>query len=69
MLDEKIEHVHHQTLPKLGLWLAHTFAVAENKVLDSQKRLDQLGIDMNILRTEWKNQIKAQTKPLPSEFL
>ena len=69
MLDEKIEHVHHQTLPKLGLWLARTFSVAENKVLDSQKRLDHLGIDMNILRTEWKNQIKAQTKPLPSEFL
>jgi len=57
MLDEKIEHIHHQTLPKLGLWLALTFAVAENKVffLDSQKRFDQLGIDMNILPAEWNN--------------
>jgi|SRR5882724_11454458 len=69
MLDEKIEHIHHHTLPKLGLWLARTFAVAENKVLDIQKRLDQLGIHMNILWPEWKHQIKAQTKPLPSESL
>jgi len=69
MLDEKIENIHHQTLPELGLWLSQTFAVAQNKVFDSQKRLDQLRIDMNILQAEWKNQIKAQTKPLSSEYL
>jgi hypothetical protein len=67
MLDAKIEHLHREALPKLGPWLARTFAVTENKAMDNEEVLSQIGITEEILRKEWANQISAQTKPLPSK--
>jgi hypothetical protein len=69
VLDDKIEHLNHDSLPKLGLWIACTYALAKNKCIDNQKKLDKVGIDLEILWEEWRKQVTAQTKPLPSELI
>jgi hypothetical protein len=48
----------------LGSWLNRKWINCQKRKTQAQADLDELGIDMEVLRAEWAAQIKEQTKPL-----
>ncbi|KAG6809215.1 hypothetical protein H0H92_001122, partial [Tricholoma furcatifolium] len=63
-LDRQVDHTMTMIQARLGAWLRRRFQHSERKREEAEETLRQCGFSEAILRAEWKDQVKTQTKPL-----
>ncbi|KAJ3817231.1 hypothetical protein F5880DRAFT_1631011 [Lentinula raphanica] len=66
-LDSQFHFGSDESLYKIGLWLRRKVLACDEKLKEADTVLQNCGIDEDVLRREWRAQIKAQTKPLPRQ--
>ena len=62
-IDTQVRHLDSESLYSLGAWLARKWAKCQTRKNDALSELLVLNINEELLRKEWKDQIKQQTKP------
>jgi hypothetical protein len=60
-----VRHLAVVSLGGLGDWLARKWYDCQDRKRDAEAVLADLGISVNELREQWRQQVTAQTKPLP----
>ncbi|KAJ3714474.1 hypothetical protein C8R42DRAFT_726479 [Lentinula raphanica] len=66
-LDSQFHFSSDEALYKIGLWLRRKVLACDEKLKEADAVLQRCGVDEDVLRREWRAQIKAQTKPLPRQ--
>ncbi|KAJ7080314.1 hypothetical protein C8R44DRAFT_653744 [Mycena epipterygia] len=64
-IDSQIEHADKMSLGRLAGWLLRRTAHCEEKLRDALAELEECGIREEVLRAQWAEQVKVQTKPAP----
>ncbi|KAJ7627710.1 hypothetical protein DFH06DRAFT_1338877 [Mycena polygramma] len=64
-LNAQIEHTDETSLLRLGEWVRRRHAHSTAKRADATKVFRESGIPIPDLRAHWKEQVMAQTRPLP----
>ncbi|KAJ6535698.1 hypothetical protein B0H19DRAFT_1213812 [Mycena capillaripes] len=64
-LDSQIHHLQQASIRHLGAWLARCWAHCQEKRREAEETLRDCKQPMSVLRSEYKKQVEAQTKPLP----
>ncbi|KAJ7116733.1 hypothetical protein C8R44DRAFT_832625 [Mycena epipterygia] len=64
-IDSQIEHADKMSLGRLAGWLLRRTAHCEEKLRDTLAELEECGIREEVLRAQWAEQVKVQTKPAP----
>ena len=67
-LDSQIDHLQKASIRCLGAWLARRWDHCEAKRREAKAALKKSKQPLALLREEYKKQLAAQTKPLPSTF-
>ncbi|KAJ7193765.1 hypothetical protein B0H12DRAFT_1039333 [Mycena haematopus] len=62
-IDSQVEHADKASLGRLGSWLVRRTVHCEEKLQEARKELATCGLAEADLRSEWKKQVEAQTKP------
>jgi hypothetical protein len=69
VLDNQVHHLDSMAIVNYGSWLGwHWEACQARKAVCLQQLMD-LGLDFNVLRGHWADQVTHQTRPLPRECL
>lgn len=69
MLDDQIKFLDETSMRDLGGWLHRKYLACATRKKEAEEELDKHkkeGRDIPLLREEWKKQVTAQTKPIPS---
>ncbi|KAJ7220486.1 hypothetical protein GGX14DRAFT_532534 [Mycena pura] len=66
-LDAQIEHAHDASLFRLGEWVHRRHRHSKKKRAEAERVLQECGQPVALLRAQWLQQVKAQTKPLPCQ--
>ncbi|KAJ7194705.1 hypothetical protein GGX14DRAFT_678291 [Mycena pura] len=66
-LDTQIEHAHDASLLRLGEWVHRRHRHSKRKRAEAARVLQDCGQPVALLRAQWLQQVKAQTKPLPRQ--
>ncbi|KAF9506035.1 hypothetical protein BS47DRAFT_1254742, partial [Hydnum rufescens UP504] len=64
-LDLQVSHMSNTGLGSLGHWLYRRITRTVGRLQDAKHSLAQIGIPIEDLRDSWKEQVAAQSKPLP----
>ncbi|THU81002.1 hypothetical protein K435DRAFT_694536 [Dendrothele bispora CBS 962.96] len=66
-LDTQLHFNNQQALANAGNWLRQKLRQCRNRQIAAQEELDSSGQSIDVLRREWANQVRSQTKPLPTQ--
>ncbi|KAJ3761312.1 hypothetical protein EV360DRAFT_38080, partial [Lentinula raphanica] len=68
-LDSQVNHAASESLIHMGKWLSRKWQNAKVKHREADAEVKAAGHTISLLRDQWKNQVAAQTKPLPPRDL
>ena len=68
-LDNQIKFLDELALAELGEWLRRKYNQCEDRRATAEKELRKNRNSIETLREEWKKQVAAQTKPIPSKTI
>ncbi|THU86821.1 hypothetical protein K435DRAFT_682930 [Dendrothele bispora CBS 962.96] len=66
-LDSQLHFGNQESLLRMGTWIRRKLRLSSEKRSEHVKILEDCGIDMTVLREQWKKQVSTQTQPLPSQ--
>ncbi|KAJ3764881.1 hypothetical protein FB446DRAFT_709922, partial [Lentinula raphanica] len=66
-LDTQIQHADQESLWGLATWIVQKWKLAEAKRIDGEKDVRFSMKNPDFLRAQWAEQVKYQTRPLPSQ--
>ncbi|KAJ3729813.1 hypothetical protein C8R42DRAFT_569495, partial [Lentinula raphanica] len=66
-LDSQIQHFDRENLWGLATWIVRKWKIAEGKRIEGEKDVRFSLKDPDFLRAQWAEQVKYQTRPLPSQ--
>ncbi|KAG6913492.1 hypothetical protein DXG01_006439, partial [Tephrocybe rancida] len=66
-IDTQVHHLGAESLLKLGKWMERKWRACQACKFDALTVLETVGIESDILQSEWKAQLKEQTKPLTKQ--
>jgi hypothetical protein len=69
VLDTQVKYLDNKSLESLGDWISRKWYRCQEKQKSAEDVLGQLGISTAMLREQWDEQVKAQTKPAPRRLL
>jgi hypothetical protein len=68
VLDTQIQHLDQKSLHGFGQWLYRRWHYCQTKKRDAEAILQECRVREDVLRAQWADQLKEQTKPLSREF-
>lgn len=66
-IDNQVRFLDNKSLMNLGDWLYRKWTICDKRRGSAMEILSAVGIDLDVLRNEWQDQVKEQTKPLPRQ--
>ena len=64
MIDHQVDHIHSKSLVQLGEWMAKQYKRSIITKFESEKKVQDCGVESEVLEKQWKAQVHAQTRPL-----
>lgn len=58
-------HMDEISMRHIGRWLSNHLVRSVTRLDEAKDRLEACGVDLDVLRSSWKAQVAAQSKPLP----
>ncbi|KDQ08430.1 hypothetical protein BOTBODRAFT_118738 [Botryobasidium botryosum FD-172 SS1] len=67
ILDCQLIHLEGKSMTRLGIWLARRICSCRKRLADAIAKINECGVPVDTLCSEWQAQVKAQTEKSPRQ--
>jgi hypothetical protein len=62
-----VKHLDEKSLYSLGKWIRRKWFSCIEKHSEAEAQLEKLGVELDVLKTAWAEQVQVQTRPTASK--